>query len=128
MERDRPDFSFWGVGLLEGEGFGAETFGLASGVFLSVALGAVAAFFAEGVFKILAAGFAVLAKGLEDPDWGGFFADDFAALGLILEAAAFLAVGAGLAGFPEVFRLGEGLVIFFNGARLEPVAQGRKDR
>ena len=54
--------------------------------------------------------------------------DDFTALGLPLGGAAFLAVDTGFAGFPEVFRLGEVLVIFFNGARLEPVAQGRKDR
>ena len=57
-----------------------------------------------------------------------FLAVDFTALGFPLGGAAFLAVDTGFAGFPEVFRLGEVLVIFFNGARLEPVAQGRKDR
>jgi hypothetical protein len=39
-----------------------------------------------------------------------------------------LALVAVLAGFPEGFRLEEVLVDFFNGARLDPVAQGRKDR
>ena len=55
------------------------------------------------------------------------------ALGLIvlrgaLFNTAFLALVAVLAGFPEGFRLEEVLVDFFNGARLDPVAQGRKDR
>ena len=55
------------------------------------------------------------------------------ALGLIVLRGAFfntafLALVAGLAGFPEGFRLEEVLVDFFNGAQLVPKSRAVKDR
>lgn len=66
MERERPDFSFWVVGLLEGEAFGADGFGLTSGAFFTAALGTTFTVFAGGDFlRILAAGLAFFADSLD---------------------------------------------------------------
>jgi hypothetical protein len=77
--------------------------------------GLAGAFFAGTVFLAGAGFLAGLAAGLT-PLRGGFL------------AGAFLAAGAALTGFPEGFRDGEGLDVFFNGSRVKPKSRARKDR
>jgi hypothetical protein len=77
--------------------------------------GLAGAFFAGTAFLAGAGFLAGLAAGLT-PLMGGFL------------AGAFLAAGAALTGFPEGFRDGEGLDVFFNGTRVKPKSRARKDR
>jgi hypothetical protein len=66
MERERPDFSFLVVGLLEGEAFDADAFGLISGAFFTAALGSALNVLAGGDFlRILAAGLTVFVDSLD---------------------------------------------------------------
>jgi hypothetical protein len=64
---------------------------------------------------------------LEGAGFAGAFLTGFTALASGFFGAAFLATVAFLTGFPEGFRVGEGLEDFFNGAKLVPKSRARKD-
>jgi hypothetical protein len=83
----------------------------------------------EEAFKALGAGFlAATFTTFLGNSFEGFAATFATTLGAAFFGAAFLTEAAGLEDFPEDFRVGEGLDVFFNGSRVKPESRARKDR
>jgi hypothetical protein len=138
MERLNPVFSFLGAGSLETFSLGAvlagafATAALAGVDFPLTAFAGVAEGFAGAINFFLAEGAGALVIVLLGKVFlaGGALGAAFLAGRGLADAftGVFLAPEEGFTGIPEGFRDGEGLEIFFNGARLMPKSRARKVR